>query len=87
MRIIKEYCEGARVCIIRNASYGFTVQDALELIEIVKKDFPSVDLDDANIVKYGGNRYKYTLGIEFPISKSTPVPNDYLVVESLEMTL
>jgi hypothetical protein len=83
MEIIKEY----RDCIVvlRTKTYAKTLGYFVELFNEAKKDFPQLDPDNVQVVKYGGRYYKGTMGIEFEIVGDKPV--DYREIVELETVL
>lgn len=83
--MIKEYCEYAKTCVIRENSYGSRLSKFLRLIEEAKKDFPSLTDEDIEIVKYAGERYAKTFGIEFEITNQE-IPAEYIRISQLENT-
>lgn len=53
------------------------------LFDIAKKDFPNLEPDDVQVIKYGGIRYAKTYGIEFDADQSK-ITDEYYVKENLE---
>lgn len=87
--MIKEYCKqtGDNLrFILRLRHYGSDLATITELFNEAKKDFPNLSPADAEIVQYGGERYKRTFGIEFAGPKAS-VPADYAEVKNLELKL
>jgi hypothetical protein len=87
MKIIKEYAkklQGYRV-VIRTKGYAKSVQHISNLAQIAKGDF-GVDDASIEIVVFGGDFYKRTMGIEFDVD-SMPEDHDYAEVKQLELTL
>ena len=89
--VIAEYCKVAsndsfRV-ILREDNYDSRLSKFLELFEAAKSDFPFISESDINLVHYGGDRYKRTFGLEFSVPDSTSIPDIYVEIHSLEMTL
>jgi hypothetical protein len=74
--------------IIRTNTYASTFAHFQMLFDEVKKDFPTLIPESANIVHYGGRHYKGTYGIEFKINEfEIPVPAEYKEVSSVEFAL
>jgi hypothetical protein len=63
MQIIKEFCESSGTAVIRSNTYGSNFGKFVQFYNEAKKDFPSLEVEDVEIVKYGGNRYTKTFGI------------------------
>jgi hypothetical protein len=85
MRMIKEYCKENHTCIIRTNTYAHQLEHFLSLFTEAKKDQPTLEAKDVEVVRYGGTRYKRTFGIEF---KSLEKPSEeYRVIEHLECTM
>lgn len=86
MRIIKEFCKtdnGYRV-ILRSDTYMKTLEYVTILVTYARRDF-SLNDSEIEIVKYGGQRYAKTTGIEFD-TKTKP-PAEYQEIEQLEFTI
>lgn len=89
MRVVKEYVAGkvrTYIC-IRFAGYAHTFETITELVEIAKKDFPTVLDKNINVQQYGGKSFKHTFGIEFPISEGDEIPEGYKEIQNMHMTL
>ena len=84
--MIKEYCEYANTCVIRERAYGSRMSKFLKLIEVAKNDFPGLKDEDIEIVKYAGERYAKTFGIEFTVPDGLTVQFDYNRISQLEYT-
>lgn len=83
--LIKEFChakEGGYHLVLRESSYGSQLIKFLTLFDIAKKDFPKLNPYEVRVVKYGGERYAKTFGIEF-YSLETP-PSEYREIPYLE---
>ena len=65
MIIIKENQKGTKRLCIRTNSYANSLKHFNMLYDEAKKDFPSLETKDIEIMHYGGMRIKYTYGIEF----------------------
>ena len=81
--MIKEFCKASNTAIIRENSYGSKLSKFTKLFAEAKKDFPYLEEEDIEIVKYGGERYAKTFGIEF---YATTVPEEYARISQLEYT-
>lgn len=84
MQIIKEYCKEADICVIRTNTYGKSFGFMNNLVNIAKQDFEDLNLDEIDIVRYAGQRYAKTFGIEFHPTNS--IPEDYSEISELEYT-
>jgi hypothetical protein len=83
--LIKEFCpakNGDYHFVIRESNYGSQYDKFEGLVSVAKQDFPNLESSDIRIVKYGGDRYAKTFGIEF--SLSTQPPEDYKEISHLE---
>lgn len=88
MSITKEYVnkgDGVHRFIIRRGDYGHTLDAIMQLYNEAKKDFYTIDHSLIDIVHYGGQRYKYTYGIEFDLEE--PVPDGYREISQVEFSL
>lgn len=85
MKIIKEYCQAGKRCIIRTDTYVSTLQHFLDLLEEARQDFPDLKPEDVEIKHYGGIRYAGTYGIEFKVTHAD-VPKCYSPVKMVEAT-
>lgn len=87
--IIKEYCEGSGVVVLRESAYGSSLKKFLRLWEEFKKDFPNLNVNedrDVEIKHYGGRYYAKTFGLEINIGKNSYVPEFYNRISQLEYT-
>lgn len=82
MAIIKEYCKNR--IILRYNHYNHSFESIQNLVNEARKDF-DISPKDTNIVIYGGQRYKGTMGIEF--DSTAFIPPEYSEVEELEFRL
>ena len=82
-RIIREATD--TTCIIRTNTYGHSVGFILGLVTVAREHFPNLKLNDVEICHYGGQRYKYTFGIQF--KPSGPIPDVYKRVPQIEFVL
>lgn len=84
--LIKEFCMGRnnKDChfVIRESNYGSQLAKFLNLFEIAKADFPELQPHMVRVVKYGGERYAKTFGIEFTLLSQPP--EDYKEIAHLE---
>ncbi len=71
--------------IVRTNSYGSSFGFFQRLFDEVKKDFPHITPDNADIKHYAGRHYKGTYGIEFNVFGA--LPESYKEVSSMEYTL
>lgn len=89
MQIIKEVVpsngQNKARCVIRTNSYGSTFAFLTELFQIAKADFPALDADDVEVVKFAGERYAKTFGLEF--APPSDVPETYRQIGMLEYLL
>jgi hypothetical protein len=74
-------------CVIRTNSYGSQLSFIRHLAAIAIAEFPTLTEDQVEIVRYGGQRYKGTFGIEFtcPVDY-TIVPIGWREISQLEYT-
>lgn len=86
MKVIKEYT-GDHV-VIRTNCYGSRLSFLMDLFNIAKKDFPSLELGHVEVKHYGGRHYAGTFGLEFELVTvgSPMIPIDYEQITCLEMT-
>lgn len=84
MQIIKEVCtiDKNQKCVIRNNTYGSSLELLNSLFQKAKEDFPKLEENEVNVVQYGGQRYKGTFGIEFDAPDK--VPDSYQNIQNLE---
>jgi hypothetical protein len=82
MKIIKEFCKAADVCVIRTDSYAHNLEHILNLCSEASRDFPELEPDMIQVVQYGGDRYARTFGIEFHPGKQPPA--SYTEIDKLE---
>mgnify|MGYP001585527110 CR=1 FL=1 len=73
--------------IIRTNTYGSNFAHFKMLFDEVKKDFPFITPEKADIKHYGGRHYKGTYGIEFNIDSEVKVPDAYKPIHEVEYTL
>jgi hypothetical protein len=83
MKIIKEYCEEVKKCVIRTNCYGHSFKIIKELVFEARKDFPKLLDDNIEIVQFAGRHYARTYGIEFSVENA---PEDYNRINQLEYT-
>lgn len=87
--IIKEvYKQEGRspIFILRKNTYSSTLAKFLELYNEARKEFPNLQTDEVRVVHFGGERYKYTFGIEF-YAITTSIPEGYTQIGILEYLL
>jgi hypothetical protein len=84
--LIKEFCPARNNedyhFVIRESDYGSQLAKFLNLFEIAKADFPELQPHMVRVIKYGGERYGKTFGIEFALSHQPP--EDYKEIAHLE---
>ena len=90
MKIIKEYCvtnegTGKKKIVIRSNTYSQSLQFLSDLYDIAKRDFYFITKSEVEVVRYGGRRYKYTIGIEFDWDGE--VAKEYTEIKHLEPRL
>ena len=85
MRIIKEYCPEAKLCVIRTDTYAHSYDFIQQLFECAKRDFPELDPKQVEVVEFAGRRYARTYGIEFSVGDK-PIPSEYEEIRQLEYT-
>lgn len=87
MRIIKEYCIGERniIVIVRSDTYASSYEHISNLVGVVKKYFDVSD-SDIEVVKYAGDRYKRTYGVEFTTGLETQIPDEFQSISQVEYT-
>lgn len=80
--------EGSKngTCIIRCNDYGSSLQHFLDLYQIALADYPELKLEEVSIVKYGGDRFKRTFGIEFSTNDTT-APTGWIEIHEVHLTL
>ena len=86
MNLIKEVVPSNRLCIIRTEQYGSSLQKFLQFFAEAKKDFPSLEPKDVEIVRYGGERYAKTFGLEFTAPTGAEIPSTYREIDHVEFT-
>jgi hypothetical protein len=82
--LIKEYCEESRIAVIREDAYGSSLYKFNRLFQKALEDFPYLTETDIAVVRYGGERYAKTFGIEFRTDE--PAPENYQRISHLEYT-
>jgi hypothetical protein len=83
MKIIKEYCKEFNTCVIRTDSYAHNLEYILDLFSEASGDFPELESYMVEVVRYAGQRYSGTYGIEFYPNKMPPA--DYIEIPQLEL--
>ena len=83
--IIKECIHSHKKCAITTNCYGSSLRFIDELFDEAKKDFPTLERNDVEVVKYGGRIRKQMYGLEF--MAPGPVPASYFSVEDFEPLL
>ncbi len=82
---------GEAHCCIRTRTYTKTFGYFVELAAIIREDFPSIDDENINIEKYGGQNIKRMYGAEFVVPvesiESIPALAYYETVKNHEYTL
>lgn len=73
--------------VIRTNTYGSNFAHFQKLFNEVKKDFPHITPEIADIFHYGGRHYKGTYGIEFNIDIAIKVPDGYKDIHGVEYKL
>lgn len=86
-KMIKEYCPHAKKAVIRTTMYGSDFERFICFVNQARSDFPTkrLEFSEFEIVKYGGDRYAKTFGIEFMVA-NVELPEDYVIIEQLEYT-
>ncbi len=95
IKIIKEFVDHEKrdkrfktiVFIVRTTLYDDSIQYFLDLLEILKKDFPDLDTNDIKSLVYGGMFYKRTRGLEITIDKPVKIPEEYEERSQVEYAL
>lgn len=89
MQIIREVCSSGTLprCVIRTDTYASTFEHIELLVAEARTDFPSLPSIAIEVVKYGGQRFKRTTGIEFNAPEGGSVPDAYSPILELEFTL
>lgn len=85
IKIIKEQSEYNGKLVIRTNCYGSSFEFISGLVQEAKKDFPELEDKDIEIVKFAGQHYARTFGIEFYV-KTTEIPEEYSKIPNLEYT-
>jgi len=85
MKVIKEFCR--EIVVLRTDTYVSLLTHFDKLFAQAKKDFPTLERDAIRIVQFGGERYRYTFGIEFNLPESAKIPKGYSELKKLEYTL
>ena len=70
--------------ILRTDIYAHSLGHLRMLFDEAKKYFPSLKVDDVEVVKYDGRRYARTMGIEF--SSTADAPADFNLIDEVELT-
>ncbi len=83
MVIIKE--STGKHAVLRTDTYVHTLAHINMLFEEAKKDFPSLKAGGVEVVRYGGERYARTTGVEFEIPEGATIPAAYQHIEELEL--
>jgi len=84
MNIIKEYCDEVHKYVIRTNTYGHTWEYFNTLVNEAKKDYPTLNENEVEIVQYAGEHYKRTYGIEFRVEDEPK--DEYFRIRKLEYT-
>jgi len=69
--------------IVRSLGGSHGLEKAMEMFEAAKKDFPTLDHCDVDVVKFGGDSYRGTMGIEFR-SPVEVAPDGWSVISKLQ---
>jgi hypothetical protein len=72
-------------CVVRAGTYSHTFEYIAELVQAAKSDFPALEDRHIEIMMYGGDRYRGTIGIEFDVQGD--VPDTYTAINQVELTL
>lgn len=90
MHIIREvfHLHGTNksTCTLRTEAYSSNFAHIVRLVTEARKDFPKLNDAEIDVVKFGGERYRKTMGIEFIIDRAR-VPSTYKVIPRLEFLL
>jgi hypothetical protein len=87
--IIKEYYISENLppkFILREMNYNHKLDKFLRLYEEALNDFPKLTPDKVRVIHFGGDRYRYTWGIEFDWPVFV-IPESYKQIETLEFIL
>jgi len=68
MKLNKLHITSVQRILIFTNSYGRSYSFISELVDIAKKDFPSLESDDIEIVVLGGDTNSSLMGIEFKVT-------------------
>jgi hypothetical protein len=82
---IREFVEKPNICIVRAQTYAHSFAHIAGMVQAAKEDFPALKDDDIQVVFYGGDHYRGTMGIEF--TPAGDVPATYQVISQVELTL
>lgn len=83
MEIIKE--STGKYGVLRTDTYANSLAHFEMLFAEAKKDFPSLEPGKVEVIRYGGDRYARTHGIEFLIPEGAIIPPEYQPIENLEL--
>lgn len=87
--LIREVCftNAKPRCVVRADTYNGTFAHVERLVAAAREDFPELESDRIEVVKFGGQHYKRTVGIEFDIQDGQAVPPTYQPISSMEFIL
>jgi hypothetical protein len=75
------------LCVLRTDTYASNVAHIGLLMAEAEKDFQALDKARVEVVKFGGERYRRTTGIEFWVEPATIVPATYAEIREMEFVL
>jgi hypothetical protein len=81
--IIKE--RTGKLGIQRDNNYGTGLPKILRLVEEARRDFPTLPNEAFEVVFYGGDNFKRTMGVEFQTDQ--PFPESYTLIHQTHSTL
>lgn len=92
IELIRERVQGPtyHTCVIRSDTYANSAAHITRMISEALADFPGLTLDDIEVVQFGGQRYKRTMGIEFRVHDADLVAGStsvYTRIPGLEFTM
>ena len=87
MTYIKEVIDYNGHCVIRSNSYSHHLDYVNAMFAIAQEDFPELETSQCELVIYGGQMYKNTMGLEFHPGPDVTVPDSYRHIAYAELTL
>ncbi len=83
--IVKEF-SGTRA-IFRTNTYAKGLDHINYMFEEAKKDFPDLEMNQVEVVEYGGDRIKRIMGIEFDVQNPSDIPSNYTELAVIHPTI